>query len=210
MPELRDIYLHGDLGRRFGRRYRLAVRTPAEAVRALCVQLGGLREVLRTGRWRVVVGARMRRRACDEESLRAGFDRSLHLVPVVAGTGGGKTLGIGLTIAGAALLVAAFAAPLLLPAALAGGTTIFGVSTTTVGLVGAALALQGVSILLAPKPRLDGGQVTASGDDQNLDSFLFGGLPDRPIAGRPVPVTFGTYRVPGILISFQLKNVRLA
>lgn len=33
---LRDIHLHGALGRRFGRHHRLAVATPAEAVRALC------------------------------------------------------------------------------------------------------------------------------------------------------------------------------
>lgn len=201
--------MHGALGRRFGRRFRLAVRTPAEAVRALCAQLRGLRQVLRDGHWRVVVGAHPTRRACSEEALSAGFARSLHLMPVVAGAGGGKGLGIGLTIAGAALLAASFAVPLLLPAALAGGTTIFGVSTTTIGLVGAAMTLQGASILLAPKPTLAGGQVTG-GDEQKLESFLFGGVPDRPVAGRPVPVTFGTYRVSGVLVSFQLKNLRLA
>lgn len=203
--DIRDIYLHGALGKRFGRHFRLAVRTPGEAVRALCCQLRGLREAIREGHWRVVVGARMRRRACDEEMVNVGFSRSLHLVPVIAGAGGGKGLGLGLTIAGAALIGLAFAAPLVLPAIL-GGATIFGISASTVGLVGAALALQGISLLLAPKPTLEGGKA----DSEKFESFMFGGAPDRPVAGRPVPVTFGEFRVTCIPVSFQLKNVRLA
>jgi predicted phage tail protein len=33
------IRLLGEAGRRFGRQFKLAVKTPAEAVRALCVQI---------------------------------------------------------------------------------------------------------------------------------------------------------------------------
>lgn len=40
MPErLRTIRLYGLLGARFGRKFRLAVSNPAEAVRALCAIL---------------------------------------------------------------------------------------------------------------------------------------------------------------------------
>jgi predicted phage tail protein len=35
------IRLLGEAGRRFGRQFKLAVKTPAEAVRALCVQIPG-------------------------------------------------------------------------------------------------------------------------------------------------------------------------
>ena len=35
MSIVRDIYLYGDLAEKFGEHFRLAVETPAEAVRAL-------------------------------------------------------------------------------------------------------------------------------------------------------------------------------
>jgi predicted phage tail protein len=38
------IRLLGEAGRRFGRQFKLAVKTPAEAVRALCAQIPGLRQ----------------------------------------------------------------------------------------------------------------------------------------------------------------------
>ncbi|PNQ53699.1 phage tail protein, partial [Vibrio agarivorans] len=41
MEKLRTIRLYGILGSRFGRTFRLAVSTPAEAVRALAVQIPG-------------------------------------------------------------------------------------------------------------------------------------------------------------------------
>lgn len=203
--EMRDVYLHGSL-RQFGKHFRLAVITPAEAVRALCIQIKGLRAAIREGFYRVIVGAPGRRRDRSEDELNAGFDRSVHIVPVIAGAGGGKGLATGLLIAGAALLAVAFT-PVALGLGAFGSTTIFGISASTVGLVGASLALQGVSMLLAPKPQLDGGE-TKSGD--KLESFMFGGLPYRPVAGRPVPVTFGTFRVDCVPISLAVKNVRLA
>ena len=204
--ELRAIYLHGALGRRFGRGFRLCVATPAEAVRALSCQLDGFRAALREGLYRVVAGAPGRRRDRGEDELTIGFSHALHIVPVIAGAGG-RGGAIGLIVAGAALLTAAFAAPLLLGTAFA-STTIFGVSASTVALVGASLGLAGVSALLAPKPKLEGG--TTSPTDERFESFMFGGLPTRPIAGRPVPVTFGEFRVNCIPVSVQLKNVSLA
>lgn len=198
--EMRDVYLHGSL-RQFGKHFRLAVTTPAEAVRALCIQIKGLRAAIRDGFYRVIVGAPGRRRDRAENELNAGFDRSIHIVPVIAGAGGGKGLATGLLIAGAALLAVAFA-----PAAL--GLGALGISASTVGLVGASLALQGISMLLAPKPKLEGGETVESGG--KLESFMFGGLPYRPVAGRPVPVTFGTFRVDCVPISLAVKNVRLA
>lgn len=202
--ELRDVYLHGSL-RQFGKHFRLAVTTPAEAVRALCIQIKGLRAAIRDGFYRVIVGAPGRRRDRSEDELNAGFDRSVHVVPVIAGAGGGKGLATGLLIAGAALLAVAFA-PAALGLGALGSTTIFGISSTTVGLFGAALALQGVSMLLAPKPKMEGGKTQGN---ERLESFMFGGLPYRPVAGRPVPVTFGSFRVDCEPISLAIRNVKL-
>jgi predicted phage tail protein len=44
---LRKIVLHGRLGKRFGRSFMLDVASPAEALRALVLQLRGFRMRLR-------------------------------------------------------------------------------------------------------------------------------------------------------------------
>lgn len=198
---VREIYLHGHL-RRFGRCFKLAVASPAEAVRALCAQFKGFADALRIGHYRVVTTHRGFRRLYTEDTLKVGSIAPLHIVPVPVGAGGGgKTLGIGLLVAGALLLTAGLAAPLL------GVTTLFGIQASTIGLIGASMALYGAKALLAPKPALSEG--TTKDGDSKLDSFLFGGSPDRSITGRCLPVSFGYTRVNCIPVSFRLTNVRI-
>lgn len=43
MARLTTIRLYGALGARFGRVHKLAVQTSAEAVKALCINLDGLK-----------------------------------------------------------------------------------------------------------------------------------------------------------------------
>lgn len=204
MNSLRTIYFHGAL-RSFGKSFRLSVKSPAEAVKALACQLPGFAAAIRDGYYRVVTGERARRRDRAEDELAAGFSGALHIIPVISGAGGGRGLGIGLAIAGAALLGLAFGAPLVLGASFA-STTILGVSSSTVALFGASLALTGLSSLLAPKPKLEGG--TVSPDSSQMESFLFGGAPERAVTGRPIPLVFGRFRVVCLPISVQIKNVR--
>lgn len=201
----RRVYLHGSL-RRFGKTFDLAITSPADAVRALALQIPGFRAALRDGYYRVVTGAPKRRRARSEDELTAGFSGALHIIPVISGAHGGKWLGIGAAIAGAALLSLAFGVPLLAGWAF-GSTTILGVQASTIALFGGTLGLYGLTHILAPKPKLDGGLTSPS--DERMESFLFGGAPERPIAGRPVPVNFGTTRVKCIPISTRIKNIRL-
>ena len=63
--------------------------------------------------YRVVTTHRGYRRVYAEDQLHVGSSAPLHFVPVVAGGGGGKALGIGLLVAGALLLTAGIAAPLI-------------------------------------------------------------------------------------------------
>src|SRR5687768_11925691 len=44
LPNLIEIRLYGSLRREFGKSYRLAVRSAAEAVRALCVVVPGFKQ----------------------------------------------------------------------------------------------------------------------------------------------------------------------
>ena len=78
------IRLLGEAGRRFGRQFKLAVRTPAEAVRALCVQIPGLRQYLLDSedngiRWRAVTD---HAEGLDEEGLLWPLSKRFILAPI--------------------------------------------------------------------------------------------------------------------------------
>jgi len=99
------IRLLGEAGRRFGRRFQLAVKTPAEAVRALCVQIPGLREYMLNSAeagidWRVVTE---KAEGLDEEGLLWPLSKRLVLAPIPVGRGA-----VGKIVAGVALVVASF------------------------------------------------------------------------------------------------------
>ena len=101
------IRLLGEAGRRYGRRFQLAVKTPAEAVRALCLQIPGLRQyLLESGDkgvdWRVVTD---HAEGLDEDQLLWPMSKRLVLAPLPAGRGA-----TGRIIAGVALLAVSFLA----------------------------------------------------------------------------------------------------
>lgn len=54
--QIRTVKLYGQL-RQFGKSYQLAVRTPAEAVKALCVQIPGFERFLSNAKSRGLVFA---------------------------------------------------------------------------------------------------------------------------------------------------------
>lgn len=49
MTVLREVHLHGMLGKKYGQVFRFAVRTPAEAFRALFANFPKMREDIRAG-----------------------------------------------------------------------------------------------------------------------------------------------------------------
>lgn len=190
---MRTIHLYGELGRRFGRVHRFDVASPAEATRAMCLQLKGFQEVLAEGRYRVVAGHPNRGLHYTEETLRLGMGRhaDLHVVPVLAGAGG-KAGAIGMIIVGVALIATAFLAGPAIIGALGLTGTLLGTALPNIALsLGAGLALQGVSALLAPKPKVQGSQP----ETEKQRSYLFGGSSiEGVVQGRPVPLVFGTIR----------------
>jgi predicted phage tail protein len=104
------IRLLGEAGRRFGRRFQLAVKTPAEALRALCVQIPELRQYLLDSgekgiNWRVVTDHAL---GLDEDQLLWPLSKRMVLAPIPAGRGA-----VGRIIAGVALVALHFFA--LLP-----------------------------------------------------------------------------------------------
>ena len=79
---LRKIKLYGYLKEKYGDEYLLAVDTPAEAVRALGIQLPGFKDLVRKGEFHVLIGDKK----IDETELTitAGTIDTIHFVPIVA------------------------------------------------------------------------------------------------------------------------------
>jgi predicted phage tail protein len=204
------IRLLGEAGRRFGRQFKLAVKTPAEAVRALCVQIPGLRQYLLDSEengigWRAITDHAA---GLDEEGLLWPLSKKFVLAPIPVGRGG-----VGKIIAGVALVAVSL---LLLPGApLAGalGFSIGGQAVGAVAAIGASLIFGGVADLLTPTPRMPnvtgplGGGITAGRSrDEQQQSFTFDKSNANTQQGEVVPVLYGE-RIIGSLpvLSFGLE-----
>lgn len=99
----RTVHLHGRLGKKFGRRFDLEVNSPAEAIRALCVQLKGFETYIRDRSYVLCVDDRALE--ADHLTLGMGRARDLHISPAPR-TGGIETIIIlGLTLVLAAVSV---------------------------------------------------------------------------------------------------------
>ncbi|WP_407046370.1 tail assembly protein [Serratia marcescens] len=124
----------------------------------------------------------------DEMELTKGTE-DIHLVPVVIGS---KRAGIFQTIAGIALIALAAWNPVIGGAAMMSATT-----ATSVGLMGASLALGGVVQMLSPQM---GGLRMRQGPE-NKPSYAFGGPVNTTAQGNPVGVLYGTREIGGAIIS---------
>lgn len=182
---LTTITLHGAAAR-FGGPFRLDVRDPRQAVRALCLQLKGFREFLAAGEWRVTrarglgPAARQRMIGEDELGVALGRDGALHFIPMPIGS---KNGGIGKIILGAALITASFfvGGPV--------GSVLFS--------IGVSSALAGVSQLVAPSPK-----VKDYGDrEENPASRLFNGAVNLTEPGNCFPLALGRRVRTGSLVA---------
>lgn len=203
------IRLLGEAGRRFGRQFKLAVRTPAEAIRALCVQIPALRQYLLDSeengiRWRAITDHAS---GLDEEGLLWPLSKKFLLAPIPVGKGA-----VGKIITGVALVAVSL---LLLPGAPLAGALGFSIGGQAVGVaaaLGASLIFGGIADLLTPTPKLPnvgvgGGGITGGRNrEEQQNSFTFDKSNANTQQGEVVPVLYGE-RIIGSLpvLSFGLE-----
>lgn len=201
------IRLLGEAGRRFGRQFKLAVRTPAEAVRALCVQIPGLREYFLQSNengisWRAITE---HPDGLDEEQFLWPLSKRFVLAPIPTGKGA-----VGKIITGVALVAFSIVTA---GAGLFGLGLGFGTGTAVgIGLVGASLIFGGIADLLTPTPKLlnvgvGGGGITGGRNrEEQQNSFTFDKSNANTQQGEVVPVLYGE-RIIGSLpvLSFGLE-----
>lgn len=207
---LRKVHLHGALGDRFGSQFRLDVSTAPEAVRALSVQLQGFREFVADHSFRVVRGDLAIGFELGEDDLSFRLGRAdLHIVPVLAGSGRN---GVGKIILGAVIIAAAFYFAPAVVGALGPtqglGTAAFTVAGSAVtygniAMVGAAIALGGISQALSPQPKV--GDYSGRESPDERPSFLFNGAVNTSEQGGPVPLIYGRFRVGSQVVSAGLE-----
>lgn len=200
------IKLLGELGRRFGRQFQLAVKTPAEAIRALCLQIPEMRQyLLESGEkginWRVVTE---HPDGLDEDQLLWPMSKRMVLAPQPAGRGA-----TGKIIAGVALIAFAIVT--------AGGGVFglglgFGFSTAfSIGAIGAAMVFGGVAELLTPTPKMPNvkgfnGVGSGRNREEQLNSFTFDKSNANTMQGEVVPVLYGERIVGNLpILSFGLE-----
>lgn len=193
---MKTIILNGQLGKTFGRRHRLDVRTAGEAVRALVANFPAIEKHLIETKG---VGYRVKLHDTPLQDLREIHHPvgggTITITPVIAGAGGN---GLGQVLLGAALIAAAFI-PGLNVAVWAGATTTW--ASVAFG-VGVSLALGGVSQMLAPQPKSQ----SPSERPENAPSYMFNGPVNTTAQGQPVPVGYGRLIVGGAVISAGLTT----
>ncbi|MGY2215730.1 tail assembly protein [Pseudomonas sp. 21615526] len=171
------ILLYGQL-RQFGRSFRLSVRSPAEAIKALCVQIPGFERFLSNAKSRGIEFAVFRGvKPLSEGELAFTGAGEIRIAPVITGS---KRAGLLQTIIGAILIAVSFIPgfQVLMP-------------------IGISLVAGGVIQMLSPQA----GGLKTSAAPENTPGYAFGSAKNTTASGNPVPLCYGKRRVGGAIIS---------
>ena len=211
---MKVVKVYGALRKRLGQcRLEFDVTTPAQVIKALCVNFPGLDKWLIDSEkdgvgYRVTIS----KEKVGEENvlpLLVPFSERevLSITPVIAGAGRGA----GMILAGAALIglavvtggtAIAFSAGGF-SAATAGGfaAATFGVKLAVVaGNLGVALVLGGIAQALSPQPQLN----STLDEAVQLESFTFSNVVNTSKQGMPVPIAYGRLFVGSAVLSSGL------
>ena len=187
---MKTIRLYGELGKRFGREFKLDVQSPAEAVRALRVIVPGFQAYLAEhakSAFKIFVGGSNR---SDEVGAPCSDMEVIRIAPTVQGASA-----VGRIILGVALLAFAWWNPL--------GWTAGGAMLTGVTGMGMSMVLGGVVQLLSPQQTYDS---AASERPENRPSYNFNGPVNTTAQGHPVPLCYGRMIVGSAVISAGIET----
>lgn len=179
MQALTTVKLYGRFGVTFGRSFRLAVSTPAEALRALAAQLPGFEQYLTEAKdkgmgFAVFIG----KDNLKEDQLDwPAYGQEIRFAPVLLGSKKGGVFNI---ILGVVLVVVG----VIVTGMTFGGAAPLGGAMISAGI---GLIVGGVAQMLAPNPKGNG----AGDRPENRPSYSFNGPINTQAQGNPVPVAYG-------------------
>ena len=227
------VMLAGELGEKYGTHHEYYnLRTPADAIKLLCINHPKLQKDLMTahqngvGYKLIQSGAAM---GYDELHLPFG-SRPMVLVPVITGSNMDK--GLGTFLLGAALVAVAVAVPVAGFSFAAGGFTATGAAVGATGAVaataaaasfagniGIALMLGGTAMMLSPQPeipklgsrRMDGTNFRGPGPQgvsrgaSGQQSYAYTGPANTVGNGSTIPVVYGRAMLGGHMLSVGIE-----
>jgi predicted phage tail protein len=191
--QLRTIHLGGSFGRRFGYKHRMAVDSPAEAIRALRSQFRGIDKYLIDSKdkgvgYVVFVG----KRNIDKDQLHDPCgDNVIKIAPTIMG---GKSPWIRIIIG-----VILIAVSLMVDWS---GTTATMIGSAMFSM-GMAMAMGGVVQLLTPQPK----GMSSKDRPDNQPSYNFNGPVNTQAQGHPVPILYGELIVGSAVVSAGITAV---
>ena len=204
---MKVVKVYGALRKKLGQcRFQFDVDTPAQALKALCVNFPGLEKWLMDREadgmgFRVTVGRDKITQDSPEGLVLPWSEREVFsITPVIAGAGAvGRILaGIGLV---ALALINPFGAATIGLLGLAQPIAVTAL-LPSVGLFGASLILGGVAQIISPQSNTGG--LTSGRESVRLESFTFSGIVNTSKQGLPVPIVYGRAFVGSAVISAGL------
>ena len=206
---MKVVKVYGALRKRLGQcRFEFDVATPAQAIKALCINFPGLDKWLVDSEqdgvgYRVAVS---KEKITEEDMaplLTPFSEREVFsITPVIAGAGRGT----GQILLGAALIAASFAFPgggafsFYSYSGVAAGSGAMTAIGTAVSYLGAGLVLQGIANVISPQPDLN----STLDESVQLESFTFSNVVNTQRQGMPVPIAYGRLFVGSAVLSSGL------
>jgi predicted phage tail protein len=203
---MKVVKVYGALRKRLGQcRFEFDVVTPAQAIKALCVNFPGLDKWLIDSEkdgvgYRVSIG---REKISDDLTpfgLPFSDQEVFSITPVVAGAGRGAgqiAAGLGFV----ALAIVTGGTSLTFGAggfsAVAGSSIGFSVAA---GNIGVALVLSGIATAISPQPGLN----STLDESVQLESFTFSNVVNTSRQGMPCPIAYGRLFVGSAVLSSGL------
>ena len=217
---MKVVKVYGALRKRLGQcRFEFEAATPAQAIKALCVNFPDLEKWLLDSEqdgvsYRVSIG-KEKITANDLSPLAMPWSERqvFSITPVIAGAGSsGATIGIGIGLIALAIVAGPAAGGFLGLGAGLGGITdagaaismglVSGAFASAVGFVGVSLVLGGIAQLISPT--VSTSTSTDATDISQLDSTSLSGITNTVNQGLPVPVCYGRCFIGSAVISSGL------
>lgn len=205
---MKVIKVYGALRKRLGQcRFELEAATPAQAIKALCVNFPGLDKWLIDSEkdgvgYRVTIG---KERVAEDLSplVMPWSEREVFsITPVIAGAG----RGLGAILAGVALIGiavasggAGFAFNATQGVGFVGTGAVPSALAAAAGNIGIGLVFMGIAQSISPQP-----EVTQFDESAQLESFSFSNVVNTSKQGLPVPIAYGRVFVGSAIISSGL------
>lgn len=192
---MKTIRLYGKLAKKFGKEFKLDVKTPSEAIKALTVVVDGFKEYMSDNRDFYTIYVGYEDKVVLDYHKPFSDSEVLRIIPVVTGAGSVGRIILGIALVFVAPYVGVFIGNTL---GLTAAATL--AAASAIQAIGFSLILGGVSELLFGAPSAGDYELT-----ENQPSYAFNGAINTTKQGNPVSIGYGKLRVGSQVISAGLQ-----